>query len=331
MSFVAIAIGGSAAIGAGASIYGASQQSSAAKKAANVQQDALNRGMTIQQTAGQQALSYLDPFRQYGLNAGNTLQGLLYSPAQLQAQAESARLQLQSEIDLLTKKNLSFEEWRNQYGAQYTGGKGYKRSRTAYSQYSTDIQNQLSAAQSKLETINKQAELQQRQGAQTQDIEASPWYQFQAQLLGRDMDRYFAARGLTGSGFESEQRQRSLIELGAGETERQFNRLKGLYDVGANAASVGAGSITGTAQSIANSQAAAGQAQAQGYLGVAGANANAASGVANAVTGAVGAGLNYAQFQNLINMNQPKTAPGTVAGATTPYRSGYESTPYENY
>ena len=321
MSYVAVAIGGSALIGGGASIYGGMQQSSAAKKASNAQQDALNRSITTQQTAGQQALAYLDPFRQYGLNAGATLQQQLYSPGQLQGQAESGRLQLQGEIDLLNEKNLSFEAWRNQYGAQYTGGKGMKRSRTAYSQYNADITNQLKAAQNKLNTFNQQAELQLKQAEQTKEqvsnIEASPWYQFQAQLLGRDQDRFFAARGLTGSGFESEQRQRSLIELGAGETERQFERLKGLYDTGANAAAVGAGVLTGTAQSVANSQIGVGQAQAQGYQQVAGANANTAAGIANSVTGAVGAGLNYAQFQNLINMNNPNASGQTSAGLSS--------------
>jgi len=113
-----------------------------------------------------------------------------------------------------------------------------------------------------------------------------------------------------------------LIELGAGETERQFGRLKGMYDVGANAASVGAGTITGTAQGIANNTTAQGQAQAQGIVGVAGANANMVNGIANSVTGAVGAGLNYAQFSKLIAANA-----GRGGGAGTMDSSARPSAP----
>lgn len=311
MSFVAAAIGGSAVIGAGASIYGGLQQKDAAKKGMNAQIDMANRAIQTQQSGQSQALNYLDPFRQYGLNAGSTLQSLLYSPGQLQAQQQGELLRLQSDVDSLKKKQYaSFEDWHRERGAQYTGGKGLKRSRGAYSAYTADINRQLTDAESKLNLYKQQSDLQTQQAAQGQpEIEASPWYQFQADLLNRSQDRAFAARGLTGSGFEAEERRRGLIELGAGETERQFGRLKGLYDIGANTAAVGAGTLTGTAANVANTQLAQGQAQAQGYTNIAGANTNIATGIANSVTGALGAGLNYYQFQNLIKANQPTTQP----------------------
>ena len=56
------------------------------------------------------------------------------------------------------------------------------------------------------------------------------------------------------------------------------------------------------------------QANAQGIMGVAGANRDMVNGISNAVTGAVGAGLNYAQFNKLIAANAGRTA-GT-AGTT---------------
>jgi len=176
-------------------------------------------------------------------------------------------------------------------------------------------------AQAKLTTFNQQAKKTLARANQPQpEIEASPWYQFQADLLGRTQDRAFAARSLTGSGFEAEERRRGLIELGAGETERQFGRLKGLYDVGANAAAVGAGVLTGTAQTVANNQIAAGQVQAQGLYGVAGANKDMAYGISNSVTGAAGTYLGQKQWErfasSLNNRNNPTSAKDPVFDAT---------------
>lgn len=331
MSFVAIAIGGAALVGAGASIYGGSQMSSASKKAADrsatAQGDAFNRSITTAQAGQAQAIAYLDPFRQYGLNAGSSLQQALYSPDQQRRQQVDQRLQLEGEIARLQSSLPKLSSYVVSPGKKYQ-----TRKQTAYQMETNAINKQIAQAQSKLETFDKRVSANPVNESGPQ-IEASPWYQFQADLLGRTQDRAFAARGLTGSGFEAEERRRGLIELGAGETERQFGRLKGLYDVGANASSVGAGSITGTAQSIANNQVAAGQAQAQaqaqGLYGVAGANANTATGVANSVTGAIGTGLNYAQFQSLIAANNTRPPAGTnptptgtasfPQGATTAY------------
>ena len=301
MSFVAssIAIGGSALLGAGASIYSGSQMAGAAKEGAAAQQDALSLANQTTIAGGRDALAYLDPFRQYGLNAGVSLQQALYSPEQRSAQIASQRAQLQGEVDRLKALAPKWESYQ-----LLTGKNASERRASMFTQENQIAQQKIAEAQAKLDSFNQQAQ-STPQGGQGPTIQESPWYQFQAQLLGRNQDRFFAARGLTGSGFEAEQRARGLIELGAGETERQFDRLKGLYDVGANAANAGAGALTGTAQTIANNQVAAGQAQAQGLAGVAGANANIASGIANSITGAVGAGLNYSQFQNLIAANRP--------------------------
>ena len=309
MSFVAIAVGGSALLGAGASIYAGSQQASAAAGASAAQQDAANLAAQTSIAGGRDALAYLDPYRQYGLNAGSSLQAALYSPQQQQQQLDTQRASLQSEVDRLKALAPKWETYQI-----LTGKRASERRASMFTQENQIAQQKIAEAEAKLKSFDANLpRLQAQLNQPAPKIEASPWYQFQADLLNRSQDRAFAARGLTGSGFEAEERRRGLIELGAGETERQFARLKGLYDVGANAANAGAGAITGTAQSVSNNQLAAGQAQAQGLLGVAGANANAASGVANAATGAVGAGLNYYQFQNLINANKPPTPTGGVS------------------
>jgi hypothetical protein len=146
------------------------------------------------------------------------------------------------------------------------------------------------------------------------EMQESPWYKFQSELLGRNMDRFFAARGLTGSGFEAEERRRGLIELGAGETERQYSRLFNMYGTGANAANAGAGALTGTSQGMANMQVGAGNAQAQGIIGSNNAITNAITGGTNAASGAVGSYLNYQMFQNLMAKNQPVAPSGGTAG-----------------
>jgi hypothetical protein len=198
----------------------------------------------------------------------------------------------------------------------FTGKNASERRRDAFTaEYNTALQK-VAEAESKLKSFNQQADLTKTQAAsgvfKAPEMQESPWYKFQSELLGRNMDRFFAARGLTGSGFEAEERRRGLIELGAGETERQYSRLFNMYGTGANAANAGAGALTGTSQGMANMQVGAGQAQAQGIIGSNSAITNAITGGTNAATGAVGSYLNYQMFQNLMAKNKPMPT-GTVA------------------
>lgn len=299
MSFIAAAIGGSALLGAGASIYSGSQQANAAKGAAAVQGDAINQATQTSIAGGRDALAYLDPFRQYGLNAGSSLQAALYSPQQQAQQQASQKAALEGEVARLQALAPKWDTYQI-----LTGKNASERRAAMFTQENQIAQQKIAEAQSKLDTFNKQAAANpiSQQGP---TIQESPWYQFQAGLLNRSMDRSMAAQGLTGSGAAMEERRMGLLQLGAQETENQFNRMAHLYDVGANAANAGAGAITGTSQAIANNQIAGGQAQAQGLMNVAGANAGIATNIANSVSGAVGTGLNYYQFQNLINANKP--------------------------
>lgn len=311
MGFVNIAVqGGSALIGAGASIYGNSLMAGAAGEAAGVQTDALGRSSTELRTAGRDALAYLDPYRQYGLNAGSSLQDALYSPEQKMQQLDTQKASLEGEVARLQSQIPKWESYKI-----LTGKNASERRAAEFTAESSAIQQKVAEAQAKLDTFNKTYDSQKASAGKPAQIQESPWYQFQADLLNRSMDRSMSAQGLTGSGAALEERRRGLIELGAGETERQFGRLKGMYDVGANAANVGAGVITGTAQGIANNTTAAGQANAQGIMGVAGANRDMVNGISNAVTGAVGAGLNYSQFSKLIAANAGRTA-GTTNNNT---------------
>jgi hypothetical protein len=321
MAFVGTAIAGSALIGAGASIYGGMQQASAAKGAAAAQQDSLALATQTSIAGGRDALAYLDPFRQYGLNAGSSLQAALYSPQQRQQQMTDQRNQLLGEVNRLKALAPKWDTYQ-----VLTGPNASERRASMFTQENQIAQQKIAEAQSKLATFDKQAASQPAQGP---SIQASPWYQFQSDLLNRSMDRSMAAQGLTGSGAALEERRMGLLQLGAQETENQFNRLAHIYDVGATAAAQGAGAITGTAQAVSNNQIATGQAQAQGILGVAGANRDMAYGIANSVTGAVGMGLQQNQwnmFRDSLNARNSGydpvmgtgygTRPSTMADAT---------------
>jgi hypothetical protein len=311
LSWVAVAIGGSALLAGGTSAMTGIMGSNSAKEASAAQQDAANRGITTMQTGQRDALNYLDPFRQFGLNAGYTLQDSMYSPEQRTAQLDQQRLQYQAEVDRLKALIPKWETYQT-----FTGKNASERRRDAFTaEYNTALQK-VAEAESKLKSFNQQADLTKTQAAsgvfKAPEMQESPWYKFQSELLGRNMDRFFAARGLTGSGFEAEERRRGLIELGAGETERQYSRLFNMYGTGANAANAGAGALTGTSQGMANMQVGAGQAQAQGIIGSNSAITNAITGGTNAATGAVGSYLNYQMFQNLMAKNKPMPT-GTVA------------------
>jgi hypothetical protein len=313
MSWVAVAIGGSALLAGGTSAMTGIMGSNSAKEASAAQQDAANRGITTLQAGQRDALNYLDPFRQFGLNAGYTLQDSMYSPEQRAAQMDQQRLQFTAEVDRLKALIPKWETYQT-----FTGKNASERRRDAFTaEYNTALQK-VAEAESKLNSFNKQAQLTQAQAAsgvnKMPEMQESPWYKFQSELLGRNMDRFFAARGLTGSGFEAEERRRGLIELGAGETERQYSRLFNMYGTGANAANAGAGALTGTSQGMANMQVGAGNAQAQGIIGSNNAITNAITGGTNAATGAVGSFLNYQMFQDLMAKNKPAVPTGTVTG-----------------
>ena len=235
-------VAAAAVVAAGAATYAGSQQASAAKDASGTMTDALGRSSTELRAAGKDALAYLDPFRQYGLNAGSSLQDALYSPQQKMQQLDTQKAALEGEVARLQSQVPSWDNYKI-----LTGKNASERRAAEFTAENSAAQQRVAEAQAKLDTFNKTYESQKSSASKPSQIQESPWYQFQADLLNRSMDRSMSAQGLTGSGAALEERRRGLIELGAGETERQFGRLKGMYDVGANAASVGAGTITGTA------------------------------------------------------------------------------------
>lgn len=310
---------GAAGVQAGGSIWSSLIQRDAAKEATAIQSDALQNSRRTLQDAQGNALSYLDPFRQYGLNAGAAMQGLLYSPDQINAQIDAQRAQLQGEVDRLTAALPVWERF-----PILTGKNASERRAAMFTEQYNAGQTALSQAQAKLNSFEQQAKSMQAQAAQGgPKIEASPWYKFQSELLGRDMDRFFAARGLTGSGFEAEERRKGLIQLGAQETDKQFSRMNSLYTTGASAASQGANILTSMGTQIANNQTAQGAVEAQGILGAADATTNMISGVTNAVTGNLAKGMEYGLTMELFDSLKRANATGAAGGAAvTQYGNG---------
>lgn len=85
----AIAIGLGAA-GAASSVYGANKAAGAAKTAAGLQEQSVNRAQDFQQQAWQQQQQALAPYRQMGINALNALQARQYGPGGTQGQNAGA-------------------------------------------------------------------------------------------------------------------------------------------------------------------------------------------------------------------------------------------------
>ena len=77
MSFIASAIGGSAILGAGASIYGANAQSNAAAQSAAIQQQMAQQSIAAQKEMYQQGRTDLQPYRDVGVEAQNQLRSFL--------------------------------------------------------------------------------------------------------------------------------------------------------------------------------------------------------------------------------------------------------------
>jgi hypothetical protein len=86
MAWVAVAIGTSAAIGAGGSIAGGLIGADGAKAASAANMDASMRAENGLNSRLAQALRLTAPYRAIGENAGNTLSMLTVSPAERQGQ-----------------------------------------------------------------------------------------------------------------------------------------------------------------------------------------------------------------------------------------------------
>src|SRR5581483_4689215 len=128
---------------------------------------------------------------------------------------------------------------------------------------------------------------------QASDIKDSPLYKYQAMKTAQAL----AASGLTNSNAAIDQNV-----LLAGQSQQQMlNNSFSLYNTGAQAAAALAAQAQGFGGQIAGTQVGAGNAMAGGVVGAANAQAGGIAGAANAFTGAVGTGLSYSLYGNLLS------------------------------
>ena len=310
MSYIAasVIIAGGAATAGGLGFAGAQSQASAAKEGGANLLLATQNATFLQQSGLDQVRRLLGPFVQLGQGAAGTLGALTVSPQEQQRQYDSQRLQLQSEIERLSRP-LGFNDV-----PQVFGKNGSERWAAAVNAANAVRERDLANAQNSLNTLNKQAELSKQQATERQGegIQASPLYQFQEQLGSRNINRELAARGLYNSGAGLETIRQFQAQLGAEETDRQFNRLFGLLGVGANAAQAQAGAITGTSQSIGNQQIAGTQGVGQLNQQAAAANAAGLGAIGSSITGGINSGLQLSLYNNLFSqLAGTNTTPAT--------------------
>lgn len=268
MSWVATAIGASAVLGAGASIYGSN-------KAADAMGDASAQSNRIsQQIYGQQRADQM-PYMQSGyqaLNALNRLYGLGQVDTDIAAQGTGPNGLRPTQI-MQGKKMVYVDAQGNGYvfassgenaGEQYPAG--------YYAQYDTR----------KNKPKGQQAQ-QAAPGDRYGGFYASPGYQFRLDEGGRAMDRSAAARGMLLSGAQN----KALTRYGQGVASDEFNQyanaLRNIAGLGQVSGQTAGGAASQYGVNAANAAMQSGMARASGYMGTANTIGSVANGILSSI------------------------------------------------
>lgn len=279
---------------AGATAYGASQQASAAKKAAKIGGRAADAGVEEQRRQFDTSLQLTAPQRQVGNSATNALARMLglpqFTPAS--AAAENFGRGLDANGNSLT--SLVGDTDLPIAGRTIVPRAG---SRTTFDVlYNGQDVGDLVRGGPNGRFIGGGAPIPQPMapeqpaagaaGAGTDpnaDFFASPDYQFRRDEGGRDIQQQFAARG----GAQSGNALRALSEfnsnLASGEFGNRFNRLAALAGIGQTANAQGATNAINTGRGVAAGLQDAGSARASGVLGSGQAGADLAAGLAGTI------------------------------------------------
>ena len=309
-------IGGVAAAGAGASIYGANKAAGAAKDAARMQSQANDKAMAQQSAQFAEIQKLLAPYIQAGspnltspyIQGGNAalqqmqnFAGLGSLPLQQQRISD-----LQQTFPATTKalEDKRAKELADLQKSFLTEKISKKEQQTAIDSFNketaqklNDLQNSFSGQIRNIQNDPKYAQLnQQAQRQAIQGVEQGPLYQELARQ-GEDaiLQNASATGGLRGGNVQAalgQFRPQLLNSL----IEQQYSKLAGLTGLGANASqnllNIGQASAAGvgaagqnSATAMSNLLASQGQAQAAGVIGQANAQAQGAAGIANAIGG----------------------------------------------
>lgn len=292
MSWVAVAIGGSALLGYMSSQDAASAQKGAASQSAAAQERQFNKQIELQ-----------EPFRQAGIGGLNRLNYLL-------GLSRGGITQDQARAELLPKFTTTTQRT--------------ELDPTLANWLSPD--NPLAQVTRDTSTVDEaglKAAIEQRMAQQPvqdgeygslmrdfsmADYQADPGYAFRLSEGQKAIDRSAAARGGLQSGAALKAAARYGQDLGSQEYQNAFNRyqvnranklqpLQSLAGMGQSSANTLTGAAGGLGQGLAQSYTDAGNASASGYIGG-----------SNAIAGGLGSYLNYQQGQNYLNtLKRPST------------------------
>jgi hypothetical protein len=329
------AILGAGVIGGGASLFGASQSSKAAKDAANAQSKANDKALAQQAAQFAEIQKLLAPYIQAGspnltqpyIEGGNAALrqmqafaglGALYPQQQKiaylqQTSADQAKaIQDQRAKELADLKKGFAENNLSKKEQQAAVDEFNKKTTEQLNALQKTYAGQIQSAQNdpRYAQLNQQAQQQAIQG-----VEQGALYQELARQ-GEDaiLQNASATGGLRGGNAQAalgQFRPQLLNQL----IEQQYSKLAGLTGLGANASqnllNIGQASAAGvgaagqnSATAMSNLLASQGQAQAAGAIGQASALAQGVGGVANAVGGGV---QNY-MLMNALNKPSVPTA-----------------------
>lgn len=294
-------LGGGALLGGGLSLATGFMGQDAAADAQAGQLGYLDRALAASQQAGRDAQAAFAPYALYGSSALQALQSRVFTPAEQAASMASQRASLEADVARLSK-GINWDSM-----PILTGAKASERRAALYRQMEFDREQQLKAAQAKLDAYDKQqtamapylqqqqAEAAQRQGringaldlvAQSANFNLpqslsqlrtemmnDPAFQFRQQTGERAINRAAAARGNFLSGAALATISDFNQQLTADETDRFFNRMLQGKTAQFQAAVGGLGALTGAQQLDVNNA-----------MGLAQIGLNAATGQANVLT-----------------------------------------------
>lgn len=294
-------MGGGALLGSGMSLLSGFMGQDAASDAQAGQLGYLDQARAATSTANANIQQMFAPYALYGSSALQALQSRMYSPAEQAMASATQRASLEADVARLSK-GINWDSM-----PILTGAKASERRADLYRQMEFDREQQLKAAQAKLDAYDKQqtamapylqqqqAEAAQRQGringaldlvAQSANFNLpqslsqlrtemmnDPAFQFRQQTGERAINRAAAARGNFLSGAALATISDFNQQLTADETDRFFNRMLQGKTAQFQAAVGGLGALTGAQQLDVNNA-----------MGLAQMGMNAVQGQANAMT-----------------------------------------------
>lgn len=307
MSWVAVAIGGSALVGAGASYLGAREQADAAERASATQAGAADKASKVQWDMYTQNRADLAPWRDVGQQGLYSLADLM-GVERATTKTRPIPADIQGQMDDLDRQIAS-------WGSEVSLTQGDPR--RGQWQPKQTIVDQLKARKAGLmgeyqyqEPVGRSDQF----GYLTKPFDYQNWkdpgYDFRLGEGIKALDRSASARGDLFSGQQGKALTRFGQDYGTNEFmnaygrwrdygDTLYNRYAGLSGTGQTTATNIASMGQNTGQNVGNLYLNAGQAVGQGYQDAAAARASGYAGVANAANAGMGNYLTY----NYLNKN----------------------------